>query len=102
MVSSAFSSSSEEPRSSEGSSQASKPKSGKQPRSVSIRPDVDINTLLISFYAQMAPDKVADIPRVLDHFMTRDKHAGVLLATLEDKYKVKFGPDGSFKPASAS
>jgi len=104
LVSNAFSSSSEEPRSSEGSaSQASKPKptAAKQPRSVSIRADVDVNALLLSFYAQMAPDKVADIPRVLNHFMTRDKHAGILLATLEDKYKVKFSPDGSFKPAAA-
>ena len=65
-------------------------------RSVKLNPNVKIEVLLENFYRDVAPEKIPEIPRVVNHFMARDKHPGILLATLEDKYKVKFRPDGSF------
>jgi hypothetical protein len=64
---------------------------------VFVSRDVDLEALLEDFYSHVAPEKIPDIPKVLDHFLTRDKHAGLLLATLEDKYKVRFQPNGTYE-----
>jgi hypothetical protein len=81
-------------RSSNNTSPLASPKT--PPRSVAIDPSVDLEAMLEDFYEEMAPEKIPDIPKVLHHFLTRDKHPGILLATLEDKYKVAFRPDGTF------
>ena len=66
-------------------------------RGHAFAPDVDARAVLAAFYAQFAPEKVNDVDRVLNHFLSRDGHTGLLVKTLEDKYHVKFRRDGTWE-----
>ena len=72
--------------------QPAKPK-----RSVFIRDDVPVSKVLVKFYTKYAPDKVSEVNKIIEHFLTRDKHLGVLFATLEDKYGVRFNENGEWR-----
>jgi hypothetical protein len=69
----------------------------KAKRSVYIRADAPASQILVRFYSKYAPEKVPEVPKIIEHFLTRDKHLGILFATLEDKYSVRFDEKGEWR-----
>lgn len=69
----------------------------KDKRRVQIKSTIPIEKVLEKFYSQYAPEKVSQIPAIIDYFLTRDQDLGVLFATLEDKYGVTFDSNGHWK-----
>jgi hypothetical protein len=68
----------------------------KKKRTVLLDSSVNVEEVLFDFYSQHAPEKVEEIPKIVDFFIQRDKHLGVLFATLEDKYGVTFQKNGQW------
>jgi len=75
---------------------AKKQPAAKPKRAVYIHDSVPVSQVLRRFYAVHAPEKVPEVPKIVEHFLTRDKHLGVLFATLEDKYNVRFNANGEW------
>jgi len=73
------------------------PPKGKGKRFVLLNESVPVSDVLVRFYSVHAPEKVSQVPKIMEHFLTRDKHFGVLFATLEDKYRVVFDANGNWK-----
>jgi hypothetical protein len=66
-------------------------------RCVSINSSLPFEKILSDFYYIHAPEKVAEVPKIISFFQNRDKNLGTLFATLEDKYGVKFNYEGEWK-----
>lgn len=68
----------------------------KSPPPPKLNRDVDVKAMLEKFYKEHCPGKVDMVDEVLEHFVGRDGHVGVLVQVLEKKYNVQFAPDGTW------
>lgn len=78
-------------------SRAFKPEPKKRRGNVVMAESTDVWLVLQDFYEENCPEKVVEIPQIVNFFLKRDGHLGVLFATLEDKYGVKFQPSGEWR-----